>query len=269
MTERSEIIKKIRKIEIKSKKIVEELFSGEYHSKFKGNGIEYEESREYSFGDDVRNIDWKLSARQDKAYVKLYKEERERNIFLLIDVSNSLNFGIKRDKITEIGATLALSAVKNNDKVGAVLFSDKIEKIVPLKKGLKHSLSIIDNILTFKPESKKTDIKGTLKHFMNSQKKKCIIFLISDFLDINYEKEFKIISKKHDLIPIRIIEKSENQIPKGIFNFKDMETGETIIFDNTKKNQNLNINSKFEKKFINIYTDKDFVKPLVKYFKSH
>ncbi|MGM0507698.1 MAG: DUF58 domain-containing protein [Fusobacteriota bacterium] len=265
-----DLIKKIKKIEIKSNKIANTLFSGEYHSYFKGNGMEFEDIREYYPGDDIRNIDWNVTARQGKAYVKQYKEERELNMFLLVDISRSNFFGNKKDIIAEIGATLSFSAMKNNDKIGSILFTDKIDKIIPSKKGKKHVLSIIENILDYKSENKKTDIQNALEYFNRIQKKRSIVFLISDFLDSGYEDQIKMISKKHDLVLIRIIDRMEEKLPKGaIFSFEDLETGEEITIENLKKDRTLNINKNIpSKNLITIYTDEDYIKPLKLFFEK-
>lgn len=265
-----EVIKKIKKIEIKSDNIANTLFSGDYHSAFKGNGMEFQDIREYYSGDDVRNIDWNVTARQDKAYVKQYQEEREMNMFLLVDMSKSNHFGKKKDIIAELGATLAFSAVKNNDKIGSILFSDIIEKYIPSKKGKKHVLSIIENILDYKVKSKGTNIKELLTYFNKVEKKRSIVFLISDFLDQDYEREIKMVSKKHDLILIRIIDRAEEKLPKGaIFAFEDLETGEEMIVENIKKDKFIDLKKRLpSKNVINIYTDEDYVKPLMLFFKK-
>ncbi len=264
-----ELIKKIRRIEIKSNKLVEEIFSGEYRSGFHGKGIEFDDIRQYYPGDDVRSIDWNVTARQNKAYVKQFQEEREMNMFLLIDLSHSNNLGLKKDIIVELGATLAFSAIKNNDKVGAILFTDKIEKLIPSKSGKKHVLSIIEDILRLEPEHKGTDIKKALQYFNKIEKKKSIVFVISDFLDDDYEKEIKISDKKHDLVLVRIIDRSEERLPAGaIFSFEDLETGETIVLDNLKKERQLNpVRNLPVRNLINIYTDQNYVKALKHFFK--
>lgn len=265
-----EILKKLKKIDIKSNRIAEEIFTGEYHSAFRGNGMEFDEIREYSLGDDIRNIDWNVTARQNKAYVKKFKEERELNFFLLIDMSYSTTYGDKKNMIAEIGATLAFSALKNNDKIGGMLFTDEVEKIVPAKKGKKHVLSIIESILEYNPKNRKTNIKNALEYFFRFEKKKSVVFIISDFLDIGYEDELKKLNMKHDIILIRIIDRSETLIPKGaIFSFKDLETGEEVVIDNTKRSLALSRPLKiFSKNTINVYTDIDFVKPLMLFFKK-
>lgn len=265
-----EIIKKIKRIEIISNKIAEDVFSGDYHSLFKGNGMEFEDIREYYYGDNVKDIDWNVTARQNKAFVKKYKEERELNFFMIVDLSGSNSFGKKKDIISEIGATLAFSATKNNDKVGAMFFTDKVEKFIPSKKGKKHVLSIIENILTFEPENKGTNIKEALKHFYNVEKRRCIVFLISDFMDKNFDNEIKMVSAKHDLILIRVLERSGEKIPKGfVFNFEDLETGEKITVDCVNNEIDLNLKGKLpSSNIINIYTDEDYTKALRLFFKK-
>lgn len=264
-----EMIKKIRTIEIKSDRIVKEVMSGQFHSVFVGNGMEFEDIREYYDGDDVRNIDWNVTARSERAYIKKFREERELNIFLMIDVSGSENFGKKRDKIAEMGATIALSAVKNNDKAGLFLFTDKVEKVIPSRKGKKHALAIIENILTYKPQNKGTNIETTLKYFNNFEKKRSVVFLISDFMDEGYEKTLKIMSAKHDVILIRICEEAEKRLPAGaIYVLNDMETGEEIVVDATNGEKIINgVTAKF-KNMITINTNEDFIRPLMLYFRK-
>ncbi|MFW5982189.1 MAG: DUF58 domain-containing protein [Halanaerobiaceae bacterium] len=264
-----ELIKKIRRIEIKANKLVEEIFSGEYRSGFRGKGIEFDDIRQYYPGDDVRNIDWNVTARQNTAYVKQFQEEREMNLFLLIDQSYSNNFGRKKDIIVEIGATLAFSAIRNNDKVGAMLFTDQIEKLIPSKSGKRHVLSIIEDILRLEPENKGTDLANALHYFNKIVKKQSIVFLISDFLDSGFEKEIKITAQKHDLVLLRIIDPTEEQLPQGaIFAFEDLETGETMLVDNLKGEKSLNPVKNFSaRNLINIYTDQDYVKGLKHFFK--
>lgn len=263
-----EMIKKIKTIEIKSDRVVKEVLSGQYHSVFIGNGMEFEDIREYYEGDDVRNIDWNVTARSERAYIKKFREERELNIFLMIDMSGSENFGNKREKIAEIGATLALSAVKNNDKAGMFLFTDRVERVVPSKKGRKHAMAIIEQILTFTPENKGTNIENALVHFNNFERKKSVLFLISDFMDEGYEKILKVVSMKHDVVLIRICEEAEKKLPAGaIYVLKDMETGEEIIVDASSEEKVLRgVNIKM-KNMITINTNEDFIKPLMYYFK--
>ncbi|MCT4545333.1 MAG: DUF58 domain-containing protein [Vallitalea sp.] len=264
-----EMIKKIRKIEIKSNKIVEEIFSGEYRSGFKGKGMEFEDIRQYYHGDDVRNIDWNVTARHNNAFVKQFCEERELNVFLLIDMSKSNSFGNKKDLIAEIGATLAFSACKNNDRVGMILFTEKVEKYIPSKKGKKHVLSMIENILTFQPKLGGTNLTNAFEYFNRVEKKRSVVIIISDFLDEGYEKDLKIISKKHDVVMIRVIDRAEELIPKGaIFTFEDLETGKTIALDNLKNEYKLENNfNMYKRNMINIYTDEDYYIPLKQFLR--
>jgi len=264
-----ELINKIRKIEIKSNKLVEEIFSGEYKSTFQGQGLEFKEIREYYPGDDVRSIDWNVTARQNKPYVKQFEEERELNMFLLIDMSNSTNFGEKKELIAEIGATLAFSAIQNNDRVGSILFTDQIEEMIPSGKGKKHVLAIIEEILDFTPEHKGTNIAKALQYFNQIATKRSIVFLLSDFLTEDYRKELQITDQKHDLVLIRVLDKGEEKLPQGaIFEFEDLETGESIVVDNLNEVRELNSNSNLpEKNLINVYTDQDFVIPLQQFFR--
>ena len=235
-----EILKKVRYLDIKTRKIINELFGGEYHSVFKGRGMNFSEVREYSYGDDIRNIDWNVTARMRKPFVKIFEEERELVLMLIVDISASEYFGseenFKREIAAEIGALLAFSAVKNNDKVGLILFSDKIEKFIPPKKGRSHVFRLIRELLFFEPDSQRTSIEEALVFFNNVQKKKSIAFLISDFADENYEKGLQIVSKKHDLVAIDIYDKLEEQLPsRGLFDFFDNETGEVISTDLSSK----------------------------------
>lgn len=264
-----ELIKKIRKIEIKSNKLVEEIFSGQYRSGFRGKGVEFEDIRQYYPGDDVRSIDWNVTARHNKTFVKQFCEERELNMFLLIDMSRSNNFGSKKNLIAEVSATLAFSASKNNDKVGVVFFTDKVEKFIPSANGRKHVLAIIENILNFQPEQIGTDLAKALQYFNRIVKKRSVVFVISDFLDDEYKKDIKITSGKHDLVLVRVVDKAEESIPCGaIFTFEDLETGETIVLDNTKNEQRLDTGTNlFKRNLINIYTDEDYVKPLKQFFR--
>jgi uncharacterized protein (DUF58 family) len=264
-----DMIKKIKHIEIKSNKVVEEIFSGEYQSNFKGNGMEFSDIRQYYPGDDVRNIDWNVTARHNKAYVKQFCEERELNMFLLIDMSMSNRFGSKKDYMAEVGATLALSAVKNNDRVGMILFTNQVERFIPSKKGRKHVLSLIETILSHEPEHKGTNIKEALNYFNKIEKKRCVVFLISDFLDDDYQQEIKMIGSKHDLILVRITDPKEEQLPGGaIYTFEDLETGEIMVIDNLKGKRNLNQkNKQFSKNTIDLYTNEDYVKRFKHFFR--
>lgn len=265
----TELIRKIRRIEIKSNKLVEEIFSGEYRSGFKGKGIEFDDIRQYIPGDDVRNIDWNVTARQNKAFVKQFTEEREMNLFLLMDMSSSNSFGRKRDLISEIAATLAFSACKNNDRVGVVLFTDRVEKLIPSKNGRKHVLSIIENILKFQPQSSGTNISRVLQYFNRIEKKRSVVFLISDFLDDGYKNDIKITSNHHDLVLVRVVDKAEERIPAGaVFTFEDLESGETVVLNNMKREYQPETQlGLYSPNLINIYTDEDYVKPLKLFFK--
>ena len=266
---RSELVKKIRRIEIKSNKLVEEVFSGEYRSGFKGKGMEFEDIREYYHGDDVKNIDWNVTARQNKAYVKQFCEERELNMYLMIDMSRSNDFGSKKDLIVEIGATLAFSACRNNDRVGLLFFTDKVEKFIPSKKGRSHVLSIIENILDFTPSSPGTDLGNALRYFNRIEKKRSIVFLVSDFLDEGYEKDISITSGRHDLVLVQVVDRAEEKIPSGaIFTFEDLETGKTVVLDNLRREYKMNSKLFISgKNLITLYTDEDYVKPLRQFFK--
>ena len=265
----SELAKKIRHIEIKSNKLVDEIFSGEYRSGFRGKGMEFDSIRPYVPGDDVRSIDWNVTARQNKAFLKQFCEEREMNIYLLIDMSRSNYFGLKKECIAEISATLAFSATRNNDRVGVVFFTGKVEKLIPSKSGKRHVLSIIESILSYEPEQNDTDIANVLRYLSRIEKKRSVVFLISDFLDDGYEKEMKVSSGRHDLIQIRIVDKAEERIPAGaIFTFEDLETGETLVLDNTKRDFNLTpVYSGFMGNWITVYSDEDYVRPLKQFFK--
>ena len=217
-----ELLKQVRQIEIKTKGLVNQVFSGEYHSVFKGRGMEFSEVREYQFGDDIRNIDWNVTARFGHPFIKIFEEERELTVMLLVDLSGSLIFGTlektKQQVAAELSAILAFSAMKNNDKVGLLLFTDKIEKFVPPRKGRVHVLRIIREVLSFEPAGKTTNIKGALEYMNNAIKKKSIVFLVSDFMDSGYEKILRIVGKKHDLIGIVLDDQREKEIPQNGFN---------------------------------------------------
>ncbi|MDE6409400.1 MAG: DUF58 domain-containing protein [Muribaculaceae bacterium] len=227
----NELLKKIRKIEIKTRGLSQNIFAGEYHSAFKGRGVIFSEVREYLPGDDIRDIDWNVTARQNKPFVKVYEEERELTVMLLIDVSGSRDFGAcgesKKEKMAEVAATLAFSSITNNDKVGVIFFSDKIEKFIPPKKGRKHILLIIREIINFEPESNGTDIDVALKFLTNAIKKRCTAFLISDFIDDHdYFKSMSIANKKHDLAAIQVYDRRDAEMPDvGLIRVRDMETG--------------------------------------------
>ncbi|MGY0426062.1 MAG: DUF58 domain-containing protein, partial [Polaribacter sp.] len=232
-----EILKKVRKIEIKTRRLSDHIFGGEYHSSFKGRGMTFSEVRQYQFGDDVRAIDWNVTARYNEPYIKVFEEERELTMLLMVDVSGSEFFGtsnqLKKDTVTEIAATLAFSATQNNDKVGLVLFSDDVELFIPPKKGKSHVLRIIRELIEFKPKSKKTDIAVALKFLSSVLKKRAIVFMLSDFMDDNYEKTLKIAGNKHDVTGIRVYDKHDEEIPNlGMVPMIDSET-DTIQLINT------------------------------------
>lgn len=263
-----ELIKKIKHIEIKSSKLSDELFSGEYHTHFKGKGMAFEDIRQYYHGDDIRSIDWNATARYNQPYVKQFSEERELNMFLLIDISKSNDLSNKRDFIAELGATLSYSANKNNDKVGLILFTDKVEKVIPSKAGRKHTLSIIETILDFKPTGTGTNIEAALEFFNRIEKKRSIVFVISDFMDEGFDHGVKLIGRKHDLVLIRVSSPAETKIPRGaIYTFEDLETGETFVLDAIQKDVNMSTEMGIKgPNVIQLYTNEDYVKPLKLYF---
>tara|TARA_B110000259_G_scaffold188466_1_gene247771 strand:+ start:8828 stop:9694 length:867 start_codon:yes stop_codon:yes gene_type:complete len=285
--ETKDLLKKVRKIEIKTRRLSNNIFGGEYHSVFKGRGMTFSEVRNYQFGDDVRTIDWNVTARYNEPFVKVFEEERELTLMLLVDVSGSELFGtenaLKKNIITEISATLAFSALQNNDKVGLILFSDDVELFIPPSKGKTHVLRIIRELIEFKPLSKKTDISEALRFLIGVIKKKSIAFILSDFISIDYEKTLKICANKHDVTGIRIFDKLEEKIPNmGIVTMFDQETEETKLIDTSssllrKKYESYNIaNSKrFNQLFskngagtLNCRTDESYVKKLLSYFKK-
>lgn len=238
----TELLKKVRKIEIKTRGLSQNIFAGEYHSAFKGRGMTFSEVREYQYGDDIRDIDWNVTARHNKPYIKVYEEERELTVMLLIDVSGSRNFGAigieKREMIAEIAATIAFSAIQNNDKIGVIFFTNKIEKFIPPQKGRKHILYIIRELLDFQPENSGTNISTMLQYYTDALKKRCTTFLISDFIDNNdYSKAISIAGNKHDLIAIQVYDTRETQLPNiGLIKFKDLETGTEQWVDTSSKN---------------------------------
>ena len=285
--ETKDLIKKVRKIEIKTRRLSNNIFGGEYHSAFKGRGMTFSEVRNYQFGDDIRTIDWNVTARYNEPFVKVFEEERELTLMLLVDVSGSELFGtdnvLKKNIVIEISATLAFSALQNNDKVGLMLFSDKVELYIPASKGKTHVLRIIRELIEFKPTSKKTDISEALRFLVGVIKKKSIAFVLSDFISLDYEKTLKICANKHDVTGIRIYDKMEERIPNmGIVPMLDQETEEIKLIDTSssilrKKYESFNlINSKrFNKLFskngagtINCRTDESYVKKLLNYFKT-
>ncbi len=238
--ETTELLKKVRKIEIKTRGLSQELFSGEYHTAFKGRGMSFSEVREYQVGDEIRTIDWNVTARFGHPYIKVFEEERELTVMLLVDISGSESFGtrkqFKQDMITELCAVLAFSAIQNNDKIGVILFSDGIELFIPPKKGKSHILRIIRELIEFKPKSTKTNITQALRYFTNAIKKKCIAFVISDFMDTGYSDALKIAAGKHDVIALRIYDKHERELPDmGLIKVKDSETGNITWLDTSSK----------------------------------
>lgn len=287
-----ELLQKVRKIEIKTRGLSRNIFAGEYHSQFKGRGMAFSEVREYQPGDDVRSIDWNVTARLNKPYIKVYEEERELTVMLLVDVSGSRHFGsisqFKRDMMTEVAATLAFSTIQNNDKVGVLFFSDKIEKFIPAKKGKAHVLHIIRELLSFEPESKGTNIVQALEYFTNAQKRRCAAFLISDLMTTpqqiqQMEKPIMVASNRHDLNVIRIYDRRDAELPDmGLVQFMDAETGEPMWVDTSSKETRMtyarewNMTSEalrvlFNKTGTNtvaIRTDNDYVKALMKLFKQ-
>src|SRR5687768_12495370 len=226
----AEIIKKVRELEIKSKRITRHLFTGEYHSAFKGRGMLFKEVREYNHGDDIRFIDWNVSARFNHPFSKVFEEERELTVMLLVDISASSLFGTvharKKDLVTEMAAVLAFSAISNNDKVGVIFFSDKVEKFIPAKKGRDHVLFIVRELLTAEPKQKGTNLTEAFRRFTNSTKQKCIAFILSDFLDTNFEDALKVAGKKHDVIGVKVYDKMDMQLPDvGLMEIEDAESG--------------------------------------------
>ncbi|HQO09502.1 MAG TPA: DUF58 domain-containing protein [Clostridiales bacterium] len=282
-----EILKKVRFIDLKTRKAVNELFGGEYHSVFKGRGMNFSQVREYSYGDDIRAIDWNVTARMRKPFVKIFEEERELILMLIVDISASGMFGsvdnLKREISAEIAALLAFSAVKNNDKVGLILFSDKIEKFIPPKKGRSHVFRIIRELLFFKAESKGTSIESALEFLNNIQKKKAISFVISDFLDSNYEKGLQIVAKKHDLIAIDIFDKREHELPeKGVYEFYDNESGKRMLIDLSSRSNREAIKENVKNRIaartklfrknkvenISMDINKPYIEPLIGFFRK-
>ena len=239
--ETEELLKKVRRIEIKARGLSNNIFAGEYHSAFKGRGMAFSEVREYQYGDDVRDIDWNVTARIDRPYVKVYEEERELTVILMIDVSGSLDFGTsqqtKREMATEIAATLAFSAIQNNDKIGVIFFSDKIEKFIPPKKGRKHILFIIRELLMLKAESKHTDIGKAIEFMDNAIKKRCTAFIMSDFFDNkDFSRQLQVANRRHDVIALQIYDQRMLELPNvGFIKVRDLETDKDIIIDTSSK----------------------------------
>ena len=285
--ETSALLKKVRKIEIKTRGLSNQIFSGEYHSAFKGKGMAFSEVREYLPGDDIRAIDWNVTARFNHPYIKVFEEERELTVMLLVDVSGSGEFGtqkqLKQEVITELCAVLAFSAIQNNDKIGVIFFSDKIEKFIPPKKGKSHILRIIRDLIDFKPEHKQTDILQALRYFTNMVKKRCIAFVISDFIDEGFSDALKIANKKHDLVALRIFDKRENELPNvGLIKIKDAETGKLRWINTSDEKVRWQyavkaienegrLKEMFNKSGIdtaNINTSDSYIKPLMNLFKK-
>jgi uncharacterized protein (DUF58 family) len=282
-----ELLKKVRKIEIKTKRLSNHIFGGEYHSTFKGRGMTFSEVRQYQYGDDIRAIDWNVTARYNEPYVKVFEEERELTMMLMIDVSGSELFGtstqFKKDTVTEIAATLAFSAIQNNDKVGLILFSDQIELYIPPKKGKSHVLRIIRELIEFSPKSRRTNINEALKFLSSVMKKKAIVFMLSDFIDENYDRNLKIAGNKHDLTGIRIYDKFDEEIPNlGMVPMLDNETQEVKLINTSSKSVRtkykanaLRLKDEFQTSFkksglgtINVRVDESYVKKLLGYFKN-
>lgn len=280
-----ELLKKVRKIEIKTRRLSDNVFGGEYHSAFKGHGMMFSEVRQYQFGDDVRDIDWNVTARYNEPYVKVFEEERELTLMLMVDVSGSEFFGtrdqFKNEIVTEVAATLAFSALQNNDKIGMILFSDQIELFIPPKKGKTHVLRIIRELIEFEPKSNKTDLAQALKYLSNVMKKKAIVFVLSDFITDNYRDTLKIAAKRHDVTGFRIYDHAENQIPNlGMVQMEDSETGEILLVNTRSKkvrNQYFKYHREREDYFVDAFTksgagalscrvDESYVKKLLGYF---
>jgi uncharacterized protein (DUF58 family) len=280
------LLKKVRKIEIKTRRLSDHIFGGEYHSTFKGRGMTFSEVRQYQFGDDVRSIDWNVTARYNEPYVKVFEEERELTMMLVVDISGSKLFGttnqFKNEIVTEISATLAFSALQNNDKVGLILFSDQVELFIPPKKGKSHALRIIRELLEFKPRSNKTNIAEALKYLTNVMKKKAIVFVLSDFLDDDYERTVKIVGNKHDVTGIRVYDEREEQmINLGLVQMLDSETGQVTLV-NTRSKRVRNAYAEYHREKVTYFketftksgcgildcrVDESYVRKLLGYFK--
>jgi len=284
--ETSEILKRVRQIEIKTRGLSNNIFAGEYHSAFKGRGMAFSEVREYQYGDDIRDIEWNVTARFNKPFIKVFEEERELTVMLLVDVSGSLNFGtqrqMKRDMVTEIAATLAFSAIQNNDKIGVIFFSDKIEKFIPPQKGRKHILYIIREMLDFHPESLKTDIQQAVEYLTRVIKRRCTAFLISDFLDNNdFRQTLTIANRKHDVVAIQVYDRRLAELPNiGLMKVHDAETGMEQIIDTSSKavrkaqaiwwkKKSDKLNDTFKRSnvdAVSVRTDQDYVSALMSLF---
>lgn len=287
--EASELLKKVRKIEIKTKGLSRNIFAGEYHSAFKGRGMAFSEVREYQFGDDIRNIDWNVTARYGHPFIKIFEEERELTVMLLVDVSGSREFGtverLKKNVIVELAAILSFSAISNNDKIGVIFFSDRIEKFIPPKKGRTHTLRIIRELIEFEPVSRKTDVAVALRYLTNAMKRRVTAFVISDLMDdpASMEQALSIANNKHDMVGLRIYDEREAELPSvGMIKFKDAETGEYLWVDSSSRsvremyrrdwrdrNKQLdNLLKRTGLDYVNISTREDYVKSLVALFKK-
>ncbi|OFY66721.1 MAG: hypothetical protein A2V64_11430 [Bacteroidetes bacterium RBG_13_43_22] len=285
--EETDLIKKVRRIEIKARGLTRHIFAGEYHSAFKGRGIAFSEVREYQYGDDIRSIDWNVTARFNHPYIKIFEEERELTVMLLIDVSGSGNFGttvsFKRDVMTEVAAVLSFSAIFNNDKIGVIFFTDKVEKFIPPQKGRKHILRIIRELLGFRPESNKTNLDEALRFLTNAIKKRCTAFIISDFMAPDFDEALRIASNKHDIAAIKVYDKAETYLPDvGLVKVTDSETGDEKWIDTAARKSreaygrwweehSARISNVFKRSGVDsalINTGEDYVKPLIKLFES-
>lgn len=284
--ETSELLKKVRHIEIKTRGLSNQIFAGEYHSAFKGKGMTFSEVRAYQYGDAIRDVDWNVTARYNQPYVKIFEEERELTVMLLVDVSGSKDFGTtqkyKNELMTEIAAVLSFSAITNNDKIGVILFSDKVEKFIPPQKGRKHILRIIRELLTFEPQSKQTNIAGALEYLTNAIKKRSIAFLLSDFIDSQFKNAMTIANRKHDLVALQVYDKRDTELPNmGYVKIKDAETGKTTRVDTSSKKvrtaykewweeHNNQLKLAFRLSGVDhakVATGDDYVKPLIHLFK--
>ncbi len=284
--EPAELLKRVRKIEIKTRSLSKHIFAGEYHSAFKGRGISFSEVREYQYGDDIRSVDWNVTARFNHPYVKVFEEERELTVMLLVDVSGSQEFGtrqmLKKNLITEVAAILAFSAIQNNDKVGVIFFSDKVEKFIPPKKNRKHILHIIRELIELKPESRQTNFSEPLRYLTNAIKKRSIAFLISDFMGDPFTNSLRIASNKHDVVALKVYDKTEKELPDvGLMRLKDAETGEERWVDTSSAavresyrawqiKQEKEMENTFRQcgvDYTDLATDEDYIRPLVQLFK--
>lgn len=284
--ETSEILKRVRQIEIKTRGLSSNIFAGEYHSAFKGRGMAFSEVREYQYGDDIRDIDWNVTARFNKPYVKVFEEERELTVMLLVDVSGSLNYGtvkqMKRDMVTEIAATLAFSAIQNNDKIGVIFFSDRIEKFIPPKKGRKHILYIIRELLDFRPKSTRTEVKQAVEYLMQVIKRRCTAFLLSDFIDDkDFSTSLTVANRKHDIVAIQVYDRRMAELPDvGLMKVSDAETGLEHYIDTSsaklrkahrawwvnRQQTLLDLFTRSKVDYVSVRTDQDYVSALMALF---